>query len=92
MISIIFNGATGHEERAPGTGAMHIRTPGAGCPALARGRPEGHLALGRLQCTWQISAPPDIWVLAKARLTMAAPTPCGVRAAQAPGFRFSLLL
>jgi len=46
IISINFNGATGHEERAPGTGAMHIRTPGAGCPALARGRPEGHWRLG----------------------------------------------
>jgi hypothetical protein len=49
IISINFNGAAGHEEQAPGTGAIHIRTPGAGCPALARGRPEGTLALGRLQ-------------------------------------------
>jgi len=29
MISTSFDGVAGHEERAPGTGIMHIRIPGA---------------------------------------------------------------
>jgi len=62
IISTSFDGVAGHEERAPGTGTMLIRTPGAWAARPlsradlsttwclgdfnARGRSQRHLALG----------------------------------------------